>query len=68
MHDNPPPTSLKTSFDPMARPGIWKKSAPGPHGEQWMCGSFRMWAQRSLRQHNLRDEIFKGLSSFSIAV
>lgn len=27
MHEKPPPTSLKTSFDPMARPGIWKKSA-----------------------------------------
>ena len=27
MHENPPPTSLKTSFDPMARLGIWKKSA-----------------------------------------
>ena len=43
--------------------GSWGR--PGPHGEQWMCGSFRMWAQGSLRQHILRDEIFKGLSSFS---
>ena len=60
----PPPTCFKTSFDPMTSEAgdleEVSEEVEADREQSWVCSSFRIWAQGSLRQQNLRDEIFKG--------